>query len=99
MGALPIVRTWNADQDLHAIWSLIAKDSRSAADGLIRRLDRKFEQLARMPTLGERQPQLGDLMRREIVGKYLIFYEAHDDSVIISRVLHSARRWEDLVRD
>jgi plasmid stabilization system protein ParE len=50
-----------------------------------------------MPTLGERQPRFGELMRRVSVGKYLIFYEAHPDSVIIARVVHAARRWEDLI--
>jgi toxin ParE1/3/4 len=99
MAALPVVRTWNAEQDLYAIWSHVAKDNRTAADSLIRRLDRKFEQLSRLPELGERQPQLGDLIRRVVVGKYLVFYETRDDKLVILRVLHSARRWEDLVSD
>jgi toxin ParE1/3/4 len=99
MDALDVVRTWNAEHDLYAIWSYIAKDNRSAADGLIRRFDAKFEQLSYMPELGERQPRLGDFMRRVIVGKYLVFYEVRDAKIVIARVVHSARRWENLVSD
>jgi toxin ParE1/3/4 len=58
MGVLPVVRTWNADQDLYAIWSHIAKDNPRAAENLIRRLHRKFEQLGRHPELGERQRRM-----------------------------------------
>jgi toxin ParE1/3/4 len=97
MSALPVVLTWNADQDLHSIWAHIAKNNPSAATRLIERLNRKFQQLSQLPSLGERQPRFGELMRRVAVGKYLIFYEAHGDSVVIARVVHSARRWEDLV--
>lgn len=93
----PIVRTWNAVQDLNAIWLHIAKDNRSAADNLMRRLDRKFDQLSQLPQLGERQPKISDLMRRVIVGKYLIFYEHRDEKIVIERVIHSARRWENLL--
>jgi toxin ParE1/3/4 len=72
-------------------------DNRRAADALIRRFDRKFQQLAKLPGLGEHQPQLGDFVRRVAVGKYLIFYEARTDAIEIVRVIHSARRWEELL--
>jgi plasmid stabilization system protein ParE len=34
-----------------------------------------------------------------MVGKYLIFYKVRDGRVVIARILHSARRRENLVSD
>jgi toxin ParE1/3/4 len=97
MSALAVVLTWNADKDLHSIWMHIAKNNPSAADRVIQRINQKFQQLGQMPSLGERQLRFSELMRRVSVGKYLIFYEPHRDAVIIARVIHAARRWEDLI--
>jgi toxin ParE1/3/4 len=97
MSSLPVLRTWNADRDLEAIWLHVSKYNHRAADRLIRRLTRKFSQLSVSPDLGEREPRLGERIRRVIVDRYLVFYERGDDAITIVRVIHSARRWEDLL--
>lgn len=95
MAARPVIRSWNADQDLLAIWRHIAGHSPAAADRMLRRFDRAISQLGAHPDLGERQPRVGDEVRRIIVGRYLVFYEVREDSIFVIRILHSARDWEN----
>jgi toxin ParE1/3/4 len=97
MSALRLVRTSAAERDLYSIWHYIAKDDIVAADRLIRRIDERFRELTKQPGLGEAIPisQVG--LRRTRVDSYLIFYQVADDSVRIARVLHGARKWEDLI--
>jgi toxin ParE1/3/4 len=97
MAPLRVQRSWNAEQDLQAIWAYIAQFSAAAADRQLRRFDDKIRTLAAHPELGERQPRLGDTMRRTHCGKYAIFYEVDADTIRVHRVIHTARRWEDLV--
>jgi toxin ParE1/3/4 len=97
MPPLQVLRSWNAEQDLQAIWSYIAKFSAAAADRQLRRIDRKIRVVATNPEVGERQPRLSDAMRRTLCGKYAIFYELEGDAIRVERIIHTARRWEDLV--
>lgn len=31
--------------------------------------------------------------------KYLLFYQVHEDSIVIVRVLHGSRDWQDILED
>lgn len=77
--------------DLCDIWSYVATDSYEAADRLIARIEKRVDQLKDLPSMGERQPQLGEYVRRILVGKYCVFYETHNDELFVLRVIHSAR--------
>ncbi len=54
------------------------------------------EVLARYPQLGERYQVDKRSIRRFTVGKYVTFYEEAPDGIMINRVLHGARKLEDL---
>ena len=93
-----ILRTQNSYADLEAIWDYIARDDRNAADRLIRQIDEMFERLVETPEMGLRRDELRPgLLCKPVKRKYLIFYETAGDDIRILRILHGARRIEDLL--
>lgn len=92
-----IVRTPQSQLDLSDVWSYIAADNRDAADGLIRRISEMFDRLAENPDLGIRQDEIRPgLHCKPVKRRYLIFYEVMGTELRVLRVLHSARRYENL---
>ena len=89
--------TRQADDDVLGIWEYIAADNLTAADRLIDRFTEVFGKLARNPAMGVRQEQHRAGLRCFPVGKYVIFYTVGNDEILIYRVLHGARRLEDLL--
>jgi toxin ParE1/3/4 len=96
MASRRIFKSPEADGDLAAIWSYIAKDSEAAATRMLHSIDAAIRTLAYAPYRGEPQPDFGEDVRRIIVGNYVIYYEVHED-VHIMRVFHGAQKWEDLL--
>lgn len=92
-----VVRTRQAREDVLAIWEYIAADNEGAADRLLRRFDETAQRLLENPKLGSPQDRFRHGLRCMPVRNYLIFYEPITDGIRILRVLHGARRWEDLL--
>lgn len=92
-----IIRTRQARTDVLDIWEYIAADNSAAADKLIRRLDEVVRLLAERPALGSPQDKYRLGLRCMPVGNYLVFYDQVPDGIRILRILHGARRWEDLM--
>jgi len=92
-----IVRTRQAREDVLAIWEYIAADNETAADRLLKRIDETARRLSENSALGSPQDRFRQGLRCMPVGNYLIFYEPITDGIRILRVLHGARRWEDLL--
>lgn len=86
-----------AEVDMVAVWEYVARDNLSAADRLIDRFTAAFERIAQFPEAGERYQHPTGEFRIGIVSPYLIFYKIVGDEVDIVRVLHSARKWEELL--
>lgn len=86
-----------AEQDLLAIWDYIVQDSPAAADRFWQRLEDRFESLLKQPYMGESQDRFRPGLRSVVEGAYVIFYEPRPDEILIYRVLHGARQWEDLL--
>ncbi|MDB5339443.1 MAG: plasmid stabilization protein [Planctomycetaceae bacterium] len=93
-----IIRTRQARSDVLDIWEYIAADNTAAADKVIRRLDEVIRLLAEQPELGSRQDKYRVGLRCMPVGNYLIFYDQIPDAIRVLRILHGARRWEDLIQ-
>lgn len=92
-----IVRTRLARADVLEIWNYIAADNQEAADKIVRQLDEVIQLLARHPKIGSLQEKYRPGLRCSPVGSYLVFYEPIADGIRILRILHGARRWEDLL--
>lgn len=92
-----ILRTFPARDDLLQIWLYVAEQNVEAADRLIERIDRTVRLLARHPMLGEAVPQYRPDLRRFTVGNYVLYYEPIESGVRLIRVLHGARKADDLL--
>ena len=91
-----IVRTATANRDVLAILDYIACDRPSAAARWIDELNETLAQLATFPLMGEQVDHLAPGIRRFCLGSYLIFYSPITGGIEIRRVLHGARKIEDL---
>jgi toxin ParE1/3/4 len=70
---MQIIFSDRADQDLIRIYSFLAHHSPSAADNLVRSIDRKLRNLSAFPFIGRERSNLGQGIRSLIVGNHLIF--------------------------
>ena len=93
-----IVHATAADADLEEIWSYIADDNVRAADKLLERIAATFDLLAVTPDLGFNCDQIRPGVRcKPVTRNYLVFYRVTGNDVIILRVLHSARKPDNLL--
>ena len=86
-----------ADADMLVIWEFIAQDSVAVADRMIDQFTATFERIAQFPESGERYQHPQGELRRVVVSPYLIFYKIVGDEIDVVRVLHGARKWEQLL--
>ena len=91
-----VIRTTPANDDILAIVTYIADHNPPAAERWLDQFDRMLLLLADQPHLGEAVEHLGNGMRRQILGNYLIFYRPLTPGIEVNRVLHSARKIEEL---
>ena len=91
-----VVRFRRAEEDLLAIAEHIAQDNPSAAARWLDQIEEKLLVLATQPFMGEAVDHIRPGLRRFTHGKYLIFYEPHENGIGLVRVLHGARKIEDL---
>jgi toxin ParE1/3/4 len=85
-----------AEEDLLAIAEYIARDNPTAAVRWLDHIEEKLSLLAKYPMIGEAVYNIRPGLRRFSHGKYLIFYEPHENGICLVRVLHGARKIEDL---
>lgn len=84
--------TRNAKQELQAIHDYIAQNSPRYAQGVIDRITRKTELLARFPHLGTEVPEYGVESIRELLEyPYRIIYRIRQDRVDVLSIVHGAR--------
>jgi toxin ParE1/3/4 len=79
--------SYRASRDLHRIYSYLAERNPAAAEDLIRRIDQKFDQLAKLPFIGRQRSTLAPGLRSVLVGNHLIFYLVGTDTITIVRVI------------
>jgi toxin ParE1/3/4 len=91
-----VSRFRQAEEDLLGIANYIARDNPSAAARWLERIEDKLLLLARRPYLGEAVDHIRPGLRRFTHGKYLIFYEPSADGIVLVRVLHGARKIDEL---
>ncbi len=94
-----IERTAQSLEDVLAIWTYIAIDQLSpdAADRLLTRVDVVLRLLASQPEMGVPQDRYRAGVRSFSVGNYVLFYRAIENGIRLIRVLHGARRFENLL--
>jgi len=89
-----------AEEDFTEIVSYIALDNPDAADNIANLIEQNLILLSENPRLG-RVPRDSDIRnlgyRYLIVNNYLIFYVIEDKTILVHRILHSARNYKSLL--
>lgn len=89
-----------AEEDFTEIVSYVAADNSNAANVLATKIEKNLELLSDNPKLG-RIPRDEDIRnlgyRYLIVQNYIIFYTTEERTIIIHRILHSARNYKALL--
>ena len=83
--------TPQADDDVFAILTYIARDSISRSDSFLETLNERCQLLADNPKMGRTRNELRAGLRSWPIGNFLICYRLLDDDIEIVRVLHGAR--------
>jgi toxin ParE1/3/4 len=91
-----IVRTFPARDDLRQIWVYVAQHNLVAADRFIDEIERTLRLLAGNPQMGQAIEQFRAGLRQFTVGNYVLFYEPIEGGVRLVRVLHGARKMDQL---
>lgn len=86
-----------ARADVTEILIHIAKDSPSAAAGMLERFERQARRLAAAPGIGQPRAELRPGLRSAVVGSYVIFYRAVTKGIEVVRVLHGRRDIEAIM--
>lgn len=89
-------RTSQAEIDVLDIWERIAADRIDAADRFFDALEKTCTLLAKNSDLGERRDDLSPGLRMFTLAKYVIFYRADDDGILVLRVLSGYRDIDSL---
>jgi toxin ParE1/3/4 len=86
-----------AVDDLRAIGDFVAADNPARAVSFVDELLEVCARMAERPASSRRRDDLAEGLRQAIHGRYLVFFTATEQGVVIERVLHGARRLEDLL--
>ncbi|MBW3599342.1 MAG: type II toxin-antitoxin system RelE/ParE family toxin [Planctomycetes bacterium] len=86
-----IKRSAQAEDDLVEIATYIAKDSVTAAERWLDKIERTLRHLADAPGTGAEYPELRPNLRCFPLGVYLIFYRSIEGGIEVVRVIHGAR--------
>lgn len=86
-----------AVEDLEAIGDFIAADNPARAVFFIDEMLAACGRIAERPRACQRRDDLAPGLRQAVHGHYLILFTDGGDAVVIERVLHGARRLEDLL--
>ena len=86
-----------ADTDIEEIVLYIAHDNQSAAWTWWDSVLDKCRRLGEMPGIGIARPEIRPELRTSTFGSYIIAYREIAGGVEIIRIVHGARRWEELL--
>ena len=87
-----IVWTRQAQEDLRAIRTFIARDSPITAISFVQRLRSATDRLRKFPESGQVIAELANLNVREVIyGNYRIMYRFREDVVEVLTVFHGAQ--------
>ena len=79
-----------ASSDLEAIGDYIGQDNLARAHSFVLEIRNKCRKIASAPMTYKCRPEFGEGIRSCTFGRYVIFYKAEDDGVLIIRILHGA---------
>ncbi len=84
-------RTPLAAQDVREVVDYLLEHSEPAADRFTTELEAACRLLPSQPRMGRERDDLAPGVRSIVVGKYVVFFRATDETIQILRVIHRAR--------
>ncbi len=84
---MKVVISDKAHSDLLRLYLYLAPRNPVAADAIVERIDKRFEQLSRYPFIGRERSSLAPGLRSVVVGTHLIFYIVESDQITVVRVI------------
>jgi toxin ParE1/3/4 len=82
-----VVVSLRARSDILSIHSYLAERSLVAADRMLVRFSRRFDELREFPFLGPGRSELGASLRGLLMNGYIAFYTVEAERIVIVRVL------------
>jgi len=79
-----------ASTDIEAIGDYIAQDNPARAYSFVLEIRNQCRKIASAPVTYKCRPEFGESIRSCAFGRYVIFYKAEDEGVLIIRILHGA---------
>ena len=92
-----VSRFRQAEEDILAIARYIALANPTAATQWLDKLEKTLALLGKNTQLGESVEHIRPGLRRLSQGNYLLVYEPADDGIVLVRVLHGARKLDELL--
>jgi toxin ParE1/3/4 len=86
-----------AVEDLEEIADFIARDNPVRAVSFIEELTAVCERIGESPRGFPRRDDLTKGLRQAVHGRYLLLFTADEKGVVVERIVHGARRLEDLI--
>jgi toxin ParE1/3/4 len=86
-----------AVEDLNEIADFITRDNPARAVSFIEELIAVCEHIGESPRGFPRRDDLAKGLRQAVHGRYLLLFTADEKGVVIERIVHGARRLEDLI--
>lgn len=86
-----------AVEDLEAIGDFIAAGNPARAVSFVEELEELCARIAERPRSFRRRDDLATGLRQAVHRRYLVLFTVEGDGVVIERVVHGARRLEELV--
>ena len=89
-----------AEEDFNEFVSYIAAENPAAANSFATKIEKNLELLSENPLMGRipRDEEIRNLGYRYLIVKnYIIFYTIEDKTILIHRILHSARNYKSLI--
>ncbi|HLC15243.1 MAG TPA: type II toxin-antitoxin system RelE/ParE family toxin [Thermodesulfovibrionia bacterium] len=85
----PFKLSTEAEQDLRSIYLYTYRNfGEEQADKYLSGLENAFQMISSNPRIGRERPDIDPLVRCMEHGKHVIFYDLHEDHILIVRVLH-----------
>jgi toxin ParE1/3/4 len=85
-----------AEDDLAQIEEYISRDSPERALSFVARLRERCAKITAFPEAAPLRPEVSEGVRIVPLGRYLIFYKADGQDVLIVRIIHGARDYGSL---
>ena len=89
-----------AEEDFTEIVTFISDENPNAANAIADKIEKNLELLSENPFLGRipRDEEIKNLgYRYIIVQNYIVFYKIEKQTIVIHRILHSARNYKSIL--